>query len=112
MRNLRSDTFGVAAFLVYSLLLTATQRGRRAAARKHTRPSARCAMVWTAAEPLLPASPPRRATSAPDEVKKETDAEWTDITTKGKNKMPSFEKKLTEAEVKDVIAYMRSLCKK
>jgi len=47
-----------------------------------------------------------------DEVKKETDAEWTDITTKGKNKMPSFEKKLTEAEVKDVIAYMRSLCKK
>jgi mono/diheme cytochrome c family protein len=47
-----------------------------------------------------------------DEVKKETDAEWTDITAKGRNKMPSFEKKLTEDEVKDVIAYMRSLCKR
>ena len=68
-------------------------------------------MVWTAAEPLLPASPPTRDLCA-DEVKKETDAEWTDITAKGKNKMPSFEKKLTEAEVKDVIAYMRSLCEK
>jgi len=46
-----------------------------------------------------------------DEVKKETDAAWTDIIVKGKNKMPSYDKKITDAEVKDVIAYMRSLCK-
>jgi len=45
------------------------------------------------------------------EVKKETDAVWTDIIVKGKNKMPSYDKKITDAEVKDVIAYMRSLCK-
>ena len=45
------------------------------------------------------------------EVKKETDAAWTDIIVKGKNKMPSYDKKVTDAEVKDVIAYMRSLCK-
>ena len=45
------------------------------------------------------------------EVKKETDAAWTDIIVKGKNKMPSYDKKITDAEVKDVIAYMRSLCK-
>jgi mono/diheme cytochrome c family protein len=46
-----------------------------------------------------------------DEVKKETDAAWTDIIVKGKNKMPSYDKKITDAEIKDVIAYMRSLCK-
>jgi mono/diheme cytochrome c family protein len=45
------------------------------------------------------------------EVKKETDAAWTDIIVKGQNKMPSYDKKITDAEVKDVIAYMRSLCK-
>jgi len=46
-----------------------------------------------------------------DEVKKETDEEWTTILTKGKNKMPGYDKKLTEAEVKDVVAYIRTLCK-
>ena len=46
-----------------------------------------------------------------DEVKKETDAAWTDIIVKGKNKMPSYDKKITDADIKDVIAYMRSLCK-
>ena len=46
-----------------------------------------------------------------DEVKKESDAAWTDIVVKGKNKMPSYDKKITDADVKDVVAYMRSLCK-
>ena len=46
-----------------------------------------------------------------DEVKKESDATWTDIIVKGKNKMPSYDKKITEAEVKDVVAYIRTLAK-
>lgn len=46
-----------------------------------------------------------------DEVKKETDAELTDIIAKGKNKMPAY-KTLSDGEVKDVIAYIRGLCKK
>ena len=45
------------------------------------------------------------------DAKKETDAAWTEIIVKGKNKMPSYDKKITDAEVKDVVAYMRSLCK-
>lgn len=45
------------------------------------------------------------------EVKKETDAEMTEIIVKGKNKMPPYDKKLSEAEVKDVVAYIRTLCK-
>ena len=56
-----------------------------------------------------------KATKARDlcsaDVKKETDAAWTEIIAKGKNKMPAYDKKITDAEVKDVIAYMRSLCK-
>ncbi len=56
-----------------------------------------------------------KATKARDlcsaDVKKETDAAWTEIVVKGKNKMPSYDKKISDAEVKDVIAYMRSLCK-
>lgn len=62
------------------------------------------------------ATPVGKATKArdfcSDEVKKETDEEWTTIIVKGKNKMPSYDKKLTDAEVKDVVAYIRGLCKK
>lgn len=56
-----------------------------------------------------------KATKARDlcsaDVKKEADAAWTDIILKGKNKMPAYDKKIADAEIKDVIAYMRSLCK-
>jgi cytochrome c6 len=56
-----------------------------------------------------------KATKARDfasaEVKAESDATWADIITKGKNKMPSYDKKITDAEVKDVVAYIRSLVK-
>jgi len=62
------------------------------------------------------ATPAGKATKArdfcSDEVKKETDEEWTTIIVKGKNKMPGYDKKLTDAEVKDVVAYIRGLCKK
>lgn len=61
------------------------------------------------------ATPAGKATKArgfcTDEVKKETDEEWTQIIAKGKNKMPGYDKKLTDAEVKDVVAYIRGLCK-
>jgi cytochrome c6 len=62
------------------------------------------------------ATPAGKATKARDfcseEVKKETDEEWTAIIVKGKNKMPSYDKKATDAEIKDVVAYIRGLCKK
>jgi cytochrome c6 len=62
------------------------------------------------------ATPAGKVTKARDfcseEVKKETDEEWAAVIVKGKNKMPSYDKKLTDAEVKDVVAYIRGLCKK
>jgi cytochrome c6 len=62
------------------------------------------------------ATPAGKATKSRDfcseDVKKETDAEWTAIVVKGKNKMPAYDKKITDAEIKDVVAYIRGLCKK
>ena len=62
------------------------------------------------------ATPAGKATKArafcSDEVQKETDEEWTSIVVKGKNKMPAYDKKLTDAEVKELVGYIRGLCKK
>lgn len=61
------------------------------------------------------ATPAGKATKArdfsSDEVKKETDEEWTTIIVKGKNKMPGYDKKLSESEIKEVVTYVRSLGK-
>ncbi len=46
------------------------------------------------------------------EVQKETDAEMTDIITNGKEKMPKYAGKLKDAEIKDLVAYVRALGKK
>ncbi len=48
---------------------------------------------------------------ASPEVKAETDAQLTDIITKGKGKMPSYTGKLKDSEIKDLITYIRSLAK-
>ena len=48
------------------------------------------------------------------EVKKETDAELTDIISKGKPgppKMPAYGDKLKDTEIKDLVAYIRGLGK-
>lgn len=49
---------------------------------------------------------------ASPEVQKETDAQLTEIITKGKGKMPSYEGKLKDTEIKDLVAYIRGLAKK
>ena len=45
---------------------------------------------------------------ASDEVQKLTDAELTTILHDGKNKMPAFKDKLTDAEIKDMVHFIRS----
>ena len=47
-----------------------------------------------------------------DEVKKETDHEWTTIIVKGKNKMPAYDGKLTKEQIGELIGYIRELGKK
>ena len=46
------------------------------------------------------------------DVQKETDAQLTEIITKGKGKMPAYEGKLKDTEIKDLVAYVRGLGKK
>ncbi|MBZ5502366.1 MAG: cytochrome c [Acidobacteriia bacterium] len=45
-------------------------------------------------------------------AQKMTDAQLIEITTKGKNKMPGYEKSLSAAQIKEVVAYIRELGKK
>lgn len=52
-----------------------------------------------------------KSLSAP-EVAKNSDATWFEITKKGKGKMPGYEGKLTDDQIKDVIKYIRGLGKK
>jgi mono/diheme cytochrome c family protein len=49
---------------------------------------------------------------ASPEVQKESDAELTTITTKGKAKMPAYENKLTAPQITQLVAYVRELGKK
>jgi cytochrome c6 len=45
------------------------------------------------------------------EVQKMSDAELTEVITKGKNKMPSYQGKLQESDIKGLVAYVRQLGK-
>jgi mono/diheme cytochrome c family protein len=46
------------------------------------------------------------------DVAKNSDATWTDITKKGKGKMPAYAGKLTDSQIDDVVKYVRTLAKK
>jgi mono/diheme cytochrome c family protein len=48
---------------------------------------------------------------AAPEVKAETDAQLTDVITKGKGKMPAYSAKLKDTEIKDLVTYIRGLAK-
>lgn len=48
---------------------------------------------------------------ASPEVKAQTDAQLTDIIAKGKGKMPAYAAKLKDTEIKDLVAYVRTLAK-
>ncbi|MBZ5506554.1 MAG: cytochrome c [Acidobacteriia bacterium] len=45
------------------------------------------------------------------EVAKNSDAAWTEATKKGKGKMPAYESKLTDDQIKELVKYMRGLAK-
>ena len=45
------------------------------------------------------------------DVQKQTDAELTKIITDGKNKMPANKGKLTDAQIKELVAHIRTLKK-
>jgi mono/diheme cytochrome c family protein len=46
-----------------------------------------------------------------EEVQKESDAQLTEIVNNGKGKMPAYKGKLTDAQIKDLVAFVRTLKK-
>ena len=46
------------------------------------------------------------------DVQKQTDAQLTDAIAKGKGKMPAYDGKLKDTDIKDLVAYIRGLAKK
>jgi cytochrome c6 len=46
------------------------------------------------------------------DVQKQTDAQLTEAIAKGKAKMPAYDGKLKDTEIKDLVAYIRGLAKK
>ena len=48
--------------------------------------------------------------TSPD-IQKMTEAQMIEITTKGKEKMPAYDKKLTAEQIKSLVEYVRSLSK-
>jgi cytochrome c6 len=46
------------------------------------------------------------------DVQKQTDAQLTEAIAKGKGKMPAYDGKLQDTEIKDLVAYIRGLGKK
>jgi len=46
------------------------------------------------------------------EVQSQSDAQLTDVITKGKSKMPAYDGKLTKEQISDVLAYIREFGKK
>ena len=46
------------------------------------------------------------------DVQKQTDAQLTEAIAKGKGKMPAYDGKLKDTEIKDLLAYIRGLAKK
>jgi len=47
-----------------------------------------------------------------EDVQKQTDEQLIDITANGKAKMPAYKGKLTDEEIKQVVAFIRELAKK
>ena len=52
---------------------------------------------------------PRRLSNS--EMVKASDAQFIASTTNGKNKMPAYKGKLTDAQIKDVVTFIRTLQK-
>lgn len=47
-----------------------------------------------------------------DEVQKQTDAQLTEVISKGRNKMPAFGSKFSPDQIKSLVAYIRQSAKK
>jgi cytochrome c6 len=108
MNLLRLAMFAVLAFTLSLLTPTAAAAQDAAATYK-----AKCAMCHGAdGKAETPAGKKMGAHDfASPEVQKMSDAELTQVLEKGKNKMPGYAGKLKDSEIKELVAYVRTLGK-
>jgi mono/diheme cytochrome c family protein len=112
MRNLRAKYWG--GFIVFLTVLffcvSATQAQGDVAANYKAKCSACHGPDGTG---NVPAGKALKARDFHDpDVQKESDADLANIIANGKNKMPKYSDKLKDAEIKDLVAYVRALGKK
>jgi mono/diheme cytochrome c family protein len=108
--RLRSDWRGF-LLIVLALLFAVSARAQNDAASVY---KARCAVCHGAdgsGNTAVGKNMSLRDLRSAD-VQKQTDEQLFEITAKGKNKMPGYEKSLKEAQIKDLVAYIRDLAKK
>ena len=110
MQSSRGWFVRIAIAMVCLLLVTATAQAQGSADLYKTK----CAVCHAADG--SGDTPMGKKTAAHDfrspEIQKMTDAQLIELTTKGKNKMPGYDKKLTADEIKGLVAYIRELGKK
>jgi mono/diheme cytochrome c family protein len=109
MKNMTLPSAVIAVVLASTLFLPSSARAQTAAATY----KAKCAGCHGADGKA--STGPCKALGAHDfgspEVTKESDADLITAVTAGKNKMPAYGKSLKEAEIKDLVAYVRELGK-
>ncbi len=105
--------FAMLAAAAVALLLTSTTPSSAAADGKalYAQHCASCHGTDGAGATPAGKSMKLRALGSP-EVQKMTDAQLSDLTSKGKGKMPGYSSKLKPEEVKSVVAHMRTFAKK
>ena len=111
MQSSRGWFLRIALAAVCVLLVTATAQAQGSAADLYKTKCAVCHAADGSGD-----TPMGKKTAAHDfrspEIQKMTDAQLIEITTKGKNKMPGYDKKLTADEIKGLVAHIRELMKK
>lgn len=100
----------VAIFLLLGMSLTMTAMAQQPGQATY---QAKCAMCHGAdGTGNTPVGKAMKVNSfKSDDDVKATDAALIAVTTNGKGKMPAYSGKLTDAEIKDVVAYIRTLQK-
>jgi len=105
---------GGTGLVVLSLLLLVAGTPLRAAGDSAALYKSKCAVCHGASG--KGDTPTAKAMGVPDltsaDTQNKTDAQLTDVTAKGKGKMPGYEKSLSADDIKGLVAYIRDLGKK
>jgi cytochrome c6 len=101
---------GAAAVLVFIMAAASPLRAQEDAAALYKAKCASCHAADGSGSTPVGTKLGVKAFSDP-EVVKHPDAEWIETTKKGKGKMPAYDGKLTDDQIKTLVKYMRGLAK-